>query len=276
MFKLKKGDILNSDPSVFQFQIEVALDLKSDYCIEQKKNRVVIKSKTENTALWLVYQLISKLSEEDPRIHARDLPPSILSFETQCKDFDFQYREPHLGQNIDEERRLLLGNNNIDADWGLWGHQISNLPEDFGEEEMFALIKGHRNHDQLCFSSKALFEQTSEYILNEYGDGKKKSYRFMISPSDNDLVCQCSDCLSEGNSDTSATPAVTVFLNKLAHRFKNHEFYTIAYKTTKQAPELKLNKNAGVFILRSTCKRCRRNKTKNNKATSHKEHYCYG
>ena len=248
IFKLEKGDILNSDPSVFQFQIEIAPDLKTDYCIEHKKNRVIIRSKTESTVIWLIYQLISRLSEEDPRINSSDIPPAALPFKAECKDFDFEYREPHLGQNIDYERSTLLGNNNIDTDWGLWGHQLSNLAEDFGEEEMFALIDGHRNHDQLCFSSKALFEQTSDYILNEYGDDKKKSYRFMISPSDNDLVCQCPDCLSEGNSDKNATPAVTAMLNKLSEKFKNHEFYTISYKTTKEAPELHLNKNAGVFI----------------------------
>lgn len=249
IFKLEKGDIINSDPNLFQFQIEIAPDLKTDYCIKQKKNRVIIRSKSENTAIYLIYQLISKLSEQDPRINASDIPPAALSFKTECKDFDFEYREPHLGQNIDFERSMLLGNNNIDTDWGLWGHQLPKLAEDFGgEEEMFALIDGHRNHNQLCFSSNALFELTSEYILNEYGDGKKKSYRFMISPSDNDLVCQCPDCLSEGNSKKSATPAVTAMLNKLAERFKNHEFYTISYRTTKEAPELHLNKNAGVFI----------------------------
>lgn len=248
IFSLKQGDIVNSDPSVFQFQIEVAPDLKSDYCIEQKNNRVIIRSKSESIMLWLAYQLISKLSEDDPRINSSDIPPAFITFKTECRDFDFQYREPHLGQNIDYERSLLLGNNNIDVDWGLWGHQLSSLANDFGDEEMFALFDGHRNHNQLCFSSKVLLKQTSEFILNQYGNGNKKAYRFMISPSDNNLVCQCSLCLSKGNSENNATPAVTAFLNNLAQRFKNHEFYTIAYKTTQKAPEITLNNNAGVFI----------------------------
>ena len=51
-----------------------------------------------------------------------------------------------------------------------------------------------------------------------------------------------------GNTNESATPAVSNLLNRLAKTFPKHHFFTIAYHTTTEAPKIKMEPNTGVFI----------------------------
>ena len=205
---------------------EVAFDLKNDYCIEHNSKRLHIRSRSEKTALWLIYELIESISAEDNRFSTPDLPPSIVKFEDGCKDFDFEYREPHFAQNLEIDQSSVFGNNNVETDWGLWGHQLFKVVQDFAKPDMFAMINGKRNPNQLCFSSQELYEGTRDYIIDNYGKGEKEGHKFMIMPNDNNLICSCHLCAEVGNTDKSATPAVADFIRKLAETFPKHQFYT--------------------------------------------------
>jgi hypothetical protein len=116
------------------------------------------------------------------------------------------------------------------------------------EEHLFALVNGKRTREQFSFSSPELLDFVSDYILENYGNGEKKRYRFMIMPNDNDLVCTCPACTELGNTSDNATPAVADFIRKLAQRFPKHSFFTAAYRTTKTAPAYQLWENGGVFF----------------------------
>ena len=227
---------------------EVAFDLKNDYCIEHNSKRLHIRSRSEKTALWLIYELIESISAEDNRFSTPDLPPSIVKFEDGCKDFDFEYREPHFAQNLEIDQSSVFGNNNVETDWGLWGHQLFKVVQDFAKPDMFAMINGQRNPNQLCFSSQELYEGTRDYIIDNYGKGEKEGHKFMIMPNDNNLICSCHLCAEVGNTDKSATPAVADFIRKLVETFPKHQFYTTAYRTTQNAPEYQFAENSGIFF----------------------------
>ncbi|MCL2327659.1 MAG: DUF4838 domain-containing protein [Bacteroidetes bacterium] len=231
--------------------LEMTEELKDDYCIEHSEKQLYISFSENSTALWLVYQLIGNIAEEDNRFQAHDVPPAVIDFTTGCKKFDFVYREPYFAPNLDPEYASVIGTNNVEVDWGLWGHNLAKVigkiaPED--NDKMYALVEGERNRNQLCFSSSLLFDLTGEYIRDNYGKGDDKSYRFMIMPEDNNLVCMCPLCSELGNTENNATPAVTRFIGKLAEKFPMHQFFITAYGTTVSLPKHRLPKNVNVFL----------------------------
>ena len=140
------------------------------------------------------------------------------------------------------------GVGNIDYDWGLWGHNLGkalgpNLPD-----EAFAFDGKRRNRDQYCFSSEQVYRRLVNFILNEYGDGTQAPSRFVIMPNDNSLVCQCARCKAAGNTLTSATPAVSRLITRLAKRFPHHTFFTSSYASVKEPPKDRMPGNVGVII----------------------------
>ena len=137
---------------------------------------------------------------------------------------------------------------NIDYDWGLWGHNLQkalgcNLPQ-----EIFAFDGEKRNQKQYCFSSKLLYQRFVDFILNKYGDGTQDPSRFVIMPNDNSIVCQCPLCKAAGNTEQSATPAVSKLIVRLARRFPHHTFFTSSYASVKDPPSEKMPANVGVII----------------------------
>ncbi len=230
-------------------QFHLATDLDHDYCIEDFPNRTIIRFQSEKIAVWIIYQLIDVIAQEDNRFSVSDLPPSIIKFNTECRNFDFSYREPHFLPNLERDYGSIIGTNNVDTDWGLWGHNLGNVVTHGANKDIYARVEGGRiSTEQFCFSSTTLKNSTYEYIIDQFGDGTSFSYRFMIMPQDNDLVCTCDNCVTIGNTTNNATPAVTRFIDKLAQRFPQHYFYTSAYRTTIEPPKHKLPRNTGVFI----------------------------
>lgn len=234
--------------SVKTIKLKVVQDLPYDYEIDNSADKLSIRISTQCNALWMVYQLINRIAEEDERINAQDLPPATISFHSHQKKFDFAYREPYFFPNMDKDYAAIIGANNLNRDWAIWGHNLSRI---LGEEltpDCWALIQGKRTPEQLCFTSSRLEELISVYINKNYGNEGKTSARIMIAPNDNLLVCQCNECKKVGNTSTNSTPAVADMLLRLAKKFPYHEFYTIAYHTTKQAPEVSFLSNIGVFL----------------------------
>ena len=244
--------ILNNKQSLPKNHINIFFELdnnlKADYQIKRLRNQLHICARDNQTALWFVYQLISSIAAEDDRFTANDLSPALTGFSENRKKFDFTYREPHFAPNLEPDYAPVSGTNNIETDWGLWGHNLLTVIEEKDIENIYALVNGKRNKLQFSFSSPELFGNICNYIIENYGEGDEFSYRFMIMPEDNDLVCTCPSCTKLGNTRTNATPAVAGMLRKLAERFPKHQFFTTAYRTTFAPPTTTLPENAGVFL----------------------------
>lgn len=232
--------------------IKVGIDpgQSHDYRIVSKGNKqLTLTARNEKTMLWLIYQFIERLSGEDDHIIADDLPPSVVTFENTEADFDFAYRDPHFYSNLeDSEYAPVIGANNVDNDWGIWGHNLGKVVSADAGNNIYAKQKGKINKEQYCFSNEEIYRRIEEYIVDNFGDSREYTQRFMIMPNDNDVVCDCGKCIANGNTQKNATPALSILINRLASRFPHHQFFTSAYLTTLTSPKHMWNENTGVMI----------------------------
>lgn len=236
-----------------QFRVYVHIDpsLRADYAVRTEGGKTTLTAPTEENMLWLVYQWIARMAEEDIRWQANDLEPAIIGLNDGARSFDFAYRSIYSPSMTNPDMQAITDNRHVDYHWGLWGH---NLRKVFGGDENIpetarALVAGKRIPTQWCFSSDALYKAIESYILENYGDGTKAAPSlFAILPDDNHEVCQCDLCRKAGNTSANATPAVTSLLRRLALRFPAHSFYTSAYATTVTPPATSLPENVGVIL----------------------------
>jgi hypothetical protein len=240
--------LASDDKELYQLQVHINQALDKDYKIECSKAKVVLLAKNESVLLWLIYQLYESIGKEDERINVSDLPPASLTIKDTEANVSFEYREVYFPENKDPDISAIYGMNNVNLDWGLWGHHLSLAIGKFPDSSVYATVNGRKYEGQYCFSSEETYHLIESYIMNNYGDGRKKSYRFSIFPNDDDCVCTCAKCRSLGNNATNATPAVTYLAIRLARRFPEHQFFTSCYLTTaKPATEI-FPSNLGVII----------------------------
>lgn len=253
-----KSNLLTEHKTDDCFEVIVKTgDFGYDYKVEQRPGFCKMTARDEKTTIWLIYQFMKREGVKDDAIEVRDLPPCIFPRGDTTATFPFEYRDVYSPSNQNPDITILLCLNNVENDWGLWGHQMNKVLGGNGEksygsanmdQELFAQVNGITKQSQLCFSSEKLYELTVKYIKDKYGDGVIHPERFMIAPNDNSFVCTCRKCQSAGNTSTNATPTVTRFIERLAADFPNHSFFTVGYSTTSQIPDHKLPDNVGVML----------------------------
>lgn len=235
-----------------QLQVNVDLDpkLPTLYAVERDDRQITLRARTTEAMLWLQYQFMAAASEDDRRFTTADLPAAVLSCTNDTVgDFAFEYRGIYSPTNTNADLMPILGTQNVDFDWGLWGHNLRKVFPDGIPAEAKALVGGTRDDNQFCFSSDALYKAYVNYVIDQYGEGNDDTVvRFAVMPNDNSDVCQCPLCKAAGNTATSATPAVTNLVERLARRFPKHQFFTSAYTTTALPPTRRLPANVGVLV----------------------------
>ena len=254
----RRSDKIVLDADGLKVTVHVGSDVAGDYSVNwYDDGGCRLAAKDERTMTWLVYQFIKKAGLSDPAITTDDLPPCVLPDKDTVVTFPFAYRDLYMPTNQNPDMTLMLGLNNLEMDWGMWGHNLarvlgSNGNRSFGfqnmDQDLFARSNGIVNQDQFCFSSEKLLNLTEQYIQDQYGDGSQVPYRMTIGPNDNDFVCLCRRCSMLGNTEGNATPAVVDFVERLARRFPNHTFFIPAYSTTQAFPSHRLPSNVGVFV----------------------------
>ena len=235
-----------------QLQVNVDLDPKmsTDYAVERDEQHLTLRARTTEAMLWLQYQFMAAASEQDRRFTTDDLPASVLSCtQDTAGSFAFEYRGIYSPSNTNADLMPILGTHNVDFDWGLWGHNLRKVFTDGIPQEAYAMVGAKRDESQFCFSSEKLYKAYEAYVIDQYGDGNNDEIvRFAVMPNDNSTVCQCLACRAAGNTATSATPAVTKMVERLARRFPKHQFFTSSYTTTATPPKHRLPDNVGVLV----------------------------
>ena len=235
-----------------QLQVNVDLDPKmsTDYAVERDEQHLTLRARTTEAMLWLQYQFMAAASEQDRRFTTDDLPASVLSCTRDTAgSFAFEYRGIYSPSNTNADLMPILSTHNVDFDWGLWGHNLRKVFTDGIPQEAYAMVGAKRDESQFCFSSEQLYKAYEAYVIDQYGDGNNDEIvRFAVMPNDNSTVCQCPACRAAGNTATSATPAVTKMVERLARRFPKHQFFTSSYTTTATPPTHRLPDNVGVLV----------------------------
>ncbi|HEU4497304.1 MAG TPA: DUF4838 domain-containing protein [Flavobacterium sp.] len=137
-------------------------------------------------------------------------------------------------------------------DFEIWGHSFSRLaaPEDYfaSDPDFFALYENLRNPASLCMSEDAVFEIAAEKIgaLIEKHPGRRF---FSVSQNDDAVFCECSKCSSLNKKHGGPQGSLYYFLNRIASRFPDTDFTTLAYLHTFNPPEnLEIEKNIYTFL----------------------------
>ena len=165
----------------------------------------------------------------------------------------FEYKEVYLPEGVKSTTAAQFHLNDVDRDWGIWGHNLHRIVGNKLPVEAKAMVDGTRTDEQLCFSSQFVYNRIAAYINENYGGAaasktKVTPQRFVIMPYDNTLACTCPICKARGNTSSNATPAVTALLSKLCKAFPSHIFLTSYYHSTAHLPAKPLPANAGVMI----------------------------
>lgn len=253
----KKVCVNSREECDLEVTVRLGDDFDGDYAVTYGNKECTLTARNTRIMTWLFYQFIKHQGRLHSEIKVDDLPPDFFPVNDTVATMPFEYRDIYMPCNQNPDMTILLGLNNLEMDWAIWGHQLSrvlgsNGDTNFGFQNMssdlFARSDGLAHSEQFCFSSDKLYELTVNYILEQYGDGTKHPNRFTIGPNDNGIVCECRKCETAGNTKGNATPTVIRFIERLAARFPNHTFFIPGYSTTKAIPDHKLPANVGVFL----------------------------
>lgn len=234
-----------SEKEMWRVIIHIDPTLQEGFRIAIKGSDIELTATDDRQMLWLQYQLIKKISKEDPRIDGSDLPPAIINLTDTCGTFAFDYQSIYSPSGLNPDYTGVMGLNNFDDSWGIWGHNLRKVLGD-NVDKVYATIHGKTDDSQLCFSSEEMYRQIESYIADNIGE--KGSSRFVIAPDDTPYACTCASCTAMGNTEKNATPAVTELLLRLSQRFPKHSFFTISYLSTKQVTDKLLPSNAGIIV----------------------------
>ena len=234
-----------SEKEMWHVIIQIDPTAQEGFRISRKGADIKLTASDDRHMLWLQYQLIKKISKEDPRIDGSDLPPALLNLTDTCGTFAFDYQSIYSPAGLNSDYTGVMGLNNFDDSWGIWGHNLRKVLGD-SADKVYATIHEKTDDSQLCFSSSEMYTQIEDYIVNNFGE--KGNSRFVIAPDDNPYACTCASCTALGNSEKNATPAVTELVLRLAQRFPRHFFFTTSYLSTQQATDKQLPANAGVMV----------------------------
>lgn len=146
---------------------------------------------------------------------------------------------------------------------GMWVHTFDRImPSDqYGltHPEYYSFIKGERRPgkaSQWCLTNPAVFELVSQKIDSIF---KANPGMKLISVSQNDgnhTNCTCPDCKALDEQEGGPSGSLIHFLNKLATRFPDKEFSTLAYLYTMHPPKhVKPLPNVNIMLCDIDCDR---------------------
>lgn len=146
---------------------------------------------------------------------------------------------------------------------GYWVHTFDKLlPSSvYGKEhpEYYSYFKGKRHPgkaSQWCLSNPEVFEIVAQRVDSIF---KANPDKHIMSVSQNDgnyTNCTCDDCKAIDDYEGALSGSVITFLNKLAARFPDKEFSTLAYLYTMNPPKhVKPLPNVNIMLCDIDCDR---------------------
>ena len=146
---------------------------------------------------------------------------------------------------------------------GYWVHTFDKLlPSSvYGKEhpEYYSYFKGKRHPgkaSQWCLSNPEVFEIVAQRVDSIF---KANPDKHIMSVSQNDgnyTNCTCDACKAIDDREGALSGSIITFLNKLATRFPNKEFSTLAYLYTMNPPKhVKPLPNVNIMLCDIDCDR---------------------
>lgn len=187
--------------------------------------------------------------------------PAIHHAETPA----FRYRQTDSYANDDPycEAWLRLEHPNQEFAANLWVHTFNQiLPASvYGKAhpEYYSYLNGERrpgDHSQWCLTNDEVFELAAQKIDSIF---RANPGQTMISVSQNDgnnTYCQCPECSKVDEEEGSPSGNIIRFMNRLAARFPDKQFSTLAYLFSMHPPKkVKPLPNVNIMLCDIDCKR---------------------
>ena len=232
--------------------------LKTDgYSIFQKNNSVYISAQSGQGIIYAVYYFTEHYlngfkPDEGLPVFTKQKSIGVPANLSVSEEPAFDFRQAYFPASNKLAYQRWHHTQHIEDVWGLWGHNLNKLLTSSDKRPLpltaYALINGERNKEQFCFSSEELFDRIVSSLQKKI-DGGNEALNWSIAPNDNAFVCQDEKCKAANNGIKSASNAVSLLLNKLAAKFPDLVFTTLAYSTTIAPPtNIKLAPNTIVIL----------------------------
>ena len=145
----------------------------------------------------------------------------------------------------------------------LWVHTFDRLLPSavYGKQhpEYYSFINGERrpgNHSQWCLTNPAIFEIVAQRIDSIFKANPDKTIISVSQNDGNDTYCQCPECKKVNDYEGSPSGNYIRFLNRLAERFPDKQFSTLAYLFTMHPPKhVRPLPNVNIMLCDIDCKR---------------------
>lgn len=198
------------------------------------------------------YNLTEKADLTLPKLHEIDNP----AFRYRQTQFYGLKTDPvyRLWMRLEEPREFFAG--------GYWVHTFNKLlpASVYGQKhpEYYSYFDGKRHPGQAsqwCLTNPEVFEIVAERVDSIF---KANPQCNIISVSQNDgmTYCQCDKCRAINEHEGSLSGTIITFLNKLAARFPDKEFSTLAYQFSVNPPKyLKPLPNVNIMLCDINCNR---------------------
>ncbi|MDR1557272.1 MAG: DUF4838 domain-containing protein [Tannerellaceae bacterium] len=151
--------------------------------------------------------------------------------------------------------------NEVFAD-NLWVHTFNRLlpASDYGaaHPEYYSFVNGQRRPgaaSQWCLTNPEVFEIVANRIDSIFRANPGKPI-ISVSQNDSQTHCLCDDCRAIDEKEGSPAGTIIYFLNKLAERFPDKEFSTLAYLYSVPPPlHIKPLPNVNIMLCDIDCYR---------------------
>lgn len=187
-----------------------------------------------------------------PALH-RSESPAFRYRQTQS----YGYEDPiyKMWFRLEEPKELFIGN--------MWVHTFNRIlpSKRFGKEhpEYYSLINGERrpgDHSQWCLTNPDVFEAACTQLDSIFRANPGMKMISVSQNDGNDTYCHCENCMAVDEYEGAHSGNYIRFLNKLAERYPDKEFSTLAYLFTMHPPKhVKPLPNVNIMLCDIDCKR---------------------
>lgn len=222
-------------------------DLRSEEFLIQQSDKMLIFQGMGKGLLYGVYSFIEEIlecnkwySNEEAVCPAKAKIAVPWRYKRQEAP-SFNYREVYSPVERDQEYIDWHKIHLLDDLWGLWGHTFDVLvpPATYFKDhpEYFSFFNGSRQSDQLCLSNPEVLEIAINSVREAIAENPLATF-WSISPNDNTLYCTCDNCKKIDDLEGGPQGSLIHFVNKIAERFPEHRFTTLAYTYTAQPTKI--------------------------------------
>lgn len=179
------------------------------------------------------YTLTPSADVRIPQMHVAESPAFRFRQTFSYSNNDSTYRD---WMRLQEHREMFAAD--------MWVHTFDRLlPSSvYGKShpEYYSFINGERrpgNHSQWCLTNPDIFEIVAHRIDSIFKANPNQNMISVSQNDGNDTYCQCPECRKVNEYEGSPAGCYVRFLNRLAERFPDKQFSTLAYLFTMHPPK---------------------------------------